>query len=318
MAPVELPVEKWNGKIREVKLGGSGGRKGITVGGDNTLPFLLFEGTPPHRPAVAVEVQDTPPKAWADALVSAYGDALKDPGEWAKKAASFGADIIYLRLKSAHPEEGNTGAEQAKKSVAKVLGATDLPVMVVGPEVPEKDNEVLVAASEVGKGQRLALGNCVEKNHRTIAATCIADGHVAIAKTPIEINLAKQLNILLCDVGVPADSIIMDPTTGALGYVLEYTYSVMERLRLAALMGDAMTCMPIFCDVGEESWRQKESKATSGVPAAWGDPVERAINWEIVTATALLHAGANIVNLKHPKSIEAVKNAIAQLCPASK
>ncbi len=317
MAPVELPVEKWNGKVREVKLGGNG-RKSIVVGGDNTLPFLLFEGTPARKPAVVVEVQDAPPRAWAAALVSAYGDALKDPGTWAKKAASFGADIIYLRLRSAHPEEGNTGAEQAKRSVAKVLEAVDLPVMVVGPEVAEKDNEVLVAASEVGRGQRLALGNCLEKNHRTIAATCIADGHVAIAKTPIEINLAKQLNILLCDVGMAADAIIIDPTTGALGYGLEYSYSVIERLRLACLMGDAMTSMPIFCDVGEESWRQKESKATTGVPATWGDPAQRAINWEIVTAISLLHAGANIINLRHPKVIESVKNSIAQLCPASK
>lgn len=317
MAPVELPVEKWNGKVKEVRLGGNG-RKSIVVGGDNTLPFLLFEGAPAHKPAVAVEVQDAPPKAWAEALVSAYGDALKDPGAWAKKAASFGADIIYLRLRSAHPEEGNTGAEQARKSVAKVLEAVDLPVMVVGPEVAEKDNEVLVAASDVGRGQRMALGNCLEKNHRTIAATCIADGHVAIAKTPIEINLAKQLNILLCDVGMAPDAIIIDPTTGALGYGLEYSYSVMERLRLACLMGDAMTSMPLLCDVGEESWRQKESKVTTGVPATWGDPVQRAINWEIVTAISLLHAGANIINLRHPKVIESVKNSIAQLCPSSK
>ncbi|MBI4329756.1 MAG: acetyl-CoA decarbonylase/synthase complex subunit delta [Chloroflexi bacterium] len=315
MAPVELPVEKFTGKVREVKLGGGGGRKSVALGGDSTLPFLTFEGTRPHRPAIAVEVQDSPPGAWPQALVSAYGDALKDPGAWAKKAASFGADIIYLRLKSAHPEEGNTGAEQAKKSVAKVLEATDLPVMVIGPDVPEKDNEVLVAASQVGRGQRLALGNCVEKNHRTIAATCIADGHVAIAKTPIDLNLAKQLNILLCDMSVPADAIIIDPTTGALGYGLEYTYSVMERLRVAALMGDGMTAMPILCDVGEESWRQKESKATTGVPPTWGDPAQRAINWESVTAVSLLHAGANIINLRHPKVIELLKNSINQLFP---
>ncbi|MDZ4245872.1 MAG: acetyl-CoA decarbonylase/synthase complex subunit delta [Dehalococcoidia bacterium] len=315
MAPVELPVEKWTGKIKEVKLGGNG-RKSMVIGGETTLPFLKFEGVLPNKPVIAVEVQDAPPKDWPQALVSAYGDALKDPGEWAKKALSFGAEIIYLRLKSAHPEEGNTGAAEAKKAVAKVLEAVDVPVIVIGPEVPEKDNEVLVAASEVGKGQRLALGNCVEKNHRTIAATCIADGHVAIAKTPIEINLAKQLNILLCDVGLSADSIIMDPTTGALGYGLEYTYSVMERLRIAGLMGDGMPSMPMLCDVGEESWRQKESRVTTGVPETWGDPAERAINWEIITAISLLNSGANIITLRHPKTIEFLKNSIAQLTQA--
>lgn len=314
MAPVELPVEKWTGKLREVKLGGNG-RKSVTVGGDSTLPFLLFEGARACKPAIAVEVQDSPPTGWPEALLAAYGDAVKDPGAWAKKAVSFGADIIYLRLKSAHPEEGNTGAEEAKKTVARVLEATDLPVIVVGPDVPEKDNEVIMAASQVGRGQRLALGNCVEKNHRTIAATCIADGHAAIAKTPIDINLAKQLNILLSDMSLPVDSIIIDPTTGALGYGLEYTYSVMERLRLAALMGDGMTAMPILCDVGEESWRQKESKATTGAPATWGDPEARAINWESVTAISLLHAGAHIISLRHPKVIELLKNSINQLFP---
>ncbi len=312
MPTVEVPLEKWTGKVREVTLG-AGGRKSIVVGGASTLPFLRFEGSLPHRTAIAVEVQDQKPRDWSSQLVSVWGDALQDPGLWAKKAAAAGADLIALRLRSAHPEEGNTGAAQAKKTVDKVLSAVDLPLIILGPEVAEKDNEVLVAASEVAKGQRVALGVCVEKNHRTIAATCIADGHVAIAKTPIEINLAKQLNILLCDVGVPADSILMDPTTGALGYGLEYCYSVMERLRLAALMGDGMTAMPIISTVGEESWKQKESKASEGVPATWGDIKERSVIWEIVTASAFLYSGADIIVLRHPLSVENVKASILKL-----
>jgi acetyl-CoA decarbonylase/synthase complex subunit delta len=179
--------------------------------------------------------------------------------------------------------------------------------------VAEKDNEVLVAASEVARGQRIALGNCEEKSHRTIAASCIADGHVAIAKTPIEINLAKQLNILLCDVGLSPDAILMDPTTGALGYGIEYSYSVMERLRLAALGGDAMTAMPMICTVGEESWRQKESRVTEGVPQSWGDHQERALIWEQITASTLLNAGADIVVLRHPKTVALVKATIDKL-----
>jgi acetyl-CoA decarbonylase/synthase complex subunit delta len=312
MPAVEVPVEKWTGKVHQVTLG-AGGRKSITLGGESTLPFLKFEGSLPHRPAVAIEVQDKQPKDWSPHLVSAWGDALKDPATWAKKAAEYGADIIVLSLKSAHPEEGNTGTQEAKKNVASVLSAVDLPVIVLGPGVAAKDNEVLVAASEAGRGQRLALGNCEEKNHRTVAATCIADGHVAIGKTPIEINLAKQLNILLCDVGLKPDSILMDPTTGALGYGLEYTYSVMERLRLACLMGDAMTSMPMICAVGEEAWRQKEAKATEGVPTNWGDHKTRALMWEELTATALLNAGADIVVLRHPKMVELVKATISRL-----
>lgn len=312
MPAVEIPVEKWSGKIREVRLGGNG-RKSIVIGGESTLPFLNFEGAIPHKPAIAIEVLDKAPSDWSPHLVSAWGDVLKDSTQWAKKASEYGADVISFRLKSAHPEEGNTGAEGAKKNVERILEAVDLPVIVLGPEVAEKDNEVLVAASEAGKGQRLAIGDCFEKNYRTIAAVAIADGHAVVAKTPIDINLAKQLNILLSDVGVPADSIIMDPTTGALGYGLEYTYSVMERIKLSALTGDSMTQMPMICTVGEESWRQKEAKFTTGVPDAWGKHEDRAIIWEILTATVLLNAGANMIVLRHPRSIEVVKGIIANL-----
>ena len=312
MPAVEVPVEKWTGKVHEVRLGGNG-RKSVVVGGESALPFLHFEGSIPNRPVIAIEVRDSEPKDWSPHLVAAWGDVLADPGAWAKKAAEFGADIIALRLMSAHPEEENTGADEARRNVDKVLSAVDIPLIINGPGVAEKDNEVLVAASEVARGQRVALGNCEEKNHRTIAATCIADGHVAIGKTPIEINLAKQLNILLCDVGLSPDSILMDPTTGALGYGLEYSYSVMERLRIAALGGDAMTSMPMVCTVGEESWRQKESKITEGVQPSRGEHEERALIWEEITASMLLNGGADIVVLRHPKNVAVVKAVIDRL-----
>lgn len=295
--------------MHEVRLGGNR-RRSITVGGETTLPFLHFEGSTPNRPALAIEIQDRQPYEWSPLLLSAWGDAVKNPGIWAQKAAQYGADIIVLRLRSAHPEEGNTGADEAKRVIDKVLTAVDLPVIVLGPEVVEKDNEVLLAASEEARGQRIALGNCTEKNYRTIAATCLANSHVAIAKTPNESNLAKQLNILLHEVGLPLDAILNDPTTGALGYGLEYTYSVIERLRLACLRGDAMCAAPIICTAGEESWRQKESKVTQGLPPSWGTHEPRAITWEALTATMLLTAGANIIVLRHPKSIELLKTTI--------
>ncbi|MBA7607806.1 Corrinoid/iron-sulfur protein small subunit [subsurface metagenome] len=316
MAAVEVPIEKWTGKVHEVTLGGNG-RKSVVVGGESTLPFLHFEGSLPRRPVIAIEVRDSEPKDWSPHLVDAWGDVLADPAAWAKKAMEYGADIIALSLRSAHPEEGNTGADEARKNVDKVLSAVDIPLIIYGPGVAEKDNQVLVAASDVAKGQRVALGNCEEKNHRTIAATCIADGHVAIGKTPIEINLAKQLNILLCDVGLSRDSILMDPTTGALGYGLEYTYSVMERLRLAALGGDAMTAMPMICTAGEESWRQKEAKFAEGMPEAWGDHLERALTWEEITAFSLFAAGADIMVVRHPGTVERMKAVIDRLMSES-
>ena len=260
---VEIPVDKWTGKIRELKLGG-GGRKEVVLGGASTLPYLKFEGEPCNPTRVAITIHDCEPP-YPPGLLSAWGDVVKDPGEWAKKAVEIGAEIICLRLTSAHPEAGNTGAGEAKATVDKVLSAVDVPLIVLGPGVGEKDNEVLMAVSEAAKGQRVALGNCEEKNYKTIAAVAISDGHIAISKSPLDINLAKQLNVLVSDVGVPLDSIIMDPDTGALGYGIEYGYSINERLRLAALMGDSMCQMPILNHAGPETWRQKEARAAEGV-----------------------------------------------------
>jgi acetyl-CoA decarbonylase/synthase complex subunit delta len=313
MSAVQIPIEKWTGKVHQVTLGGQGGRKAVAVGGENTLPFLKFEGSMPNKPAVAIEILDCKPDDWSPHLISAWGNVVSDTAKWARKAVEFGADIIALRLRSAHPEVADTGADHAKAIVDKVLSAVDVPVIVLGSGVAEKDVEVLRASSDIARGQRLALGNCEEKNYRTIAASCIADGHVAIGHSPLDINLAKQLNVLLHDVGLTLDSILMDPDVGALGYGLEYSYSVMERLRLAALGGDKMAAMPMICNVGTESWRQKEAKVTENVPDSWGDNERRAIIWEEITAIAMLNAGANIITLRHPKAVEVIKATIDKL-----
>jgi len=312
MAEIAKPVEKWIGSVKEVKLGDDG-RESVILGGETTLPFLHFEGAMPNRPLVAVEIHDIEPSGWPPLLLSAWGGVVKAPVLWAKAAVQGGADIIVLRLRSAHPEAGNTGADEAKRVVDKLLGAVSVPLIIMGPEVTEKDNEVLLAASEVARGVRIGLGRCTEKNYRTIAATCLVNNHVAIASTPNDVNLAKQLNILLHEVGLPLDSIIHEPSTGALGYGLEYTYSVLERLRLSALIGDEMMAVPVMCSVGEESWRQKESRSTEGIPVAWGDNEQRAITWEALTALPLVTAGASIVVLRHPQTVAMLKAAIDKL-----
>ena len=285
----------------------------MTVGGETTLPYLHFDGSIPNKTAVAVEIQDMAPADWSPSLLSAWGDAVNDPAAWAKKAVEYGAEVLLLSLKSAHPDEGNTGVAEAKAVTDKVLSAVDIPLIVLGPGVADKDNEVLPAVSETARGQRIAIGNCEEKNYRTVVAVCIADGHVAIPCSPVDLNLAKQLNILLTDAGLPLDAILMDPTTGALGYGLEYTYSVMERLRLAGLGGDKMTSMPFINNVGEDVWKQKEAKVAQGLPESWGDLKQRAIVWEEITATTLLQAGSNLLVLRHPSSVEKVAAAIAKL-----
>jgi acetyl-CoA decarbonylase/synthase complex subunit delta len=318
---LEIPKEKWTGKVREVTLGASADQGGtrtrtVTVGGENTLPFLTFEGAMPNPPAVALEVQDRYPDDWSPVLLDFWGDALKNPAAWSKQAEQAGADAIALKLQSAHPEGDNTDAEHAAEIAKSVLAATGLPLIVYGPGQAEKDNEVLVAVADATKGERVAIGNCEEKNYRTIVAAALANDHLVVAKTPIDVNLAKQLNILISDMRLDLGRILMDPTTGALGYGLEYSYSVMERLRIAALTGDSMTQQPMICTVGEEAWRAKESKVNEGVPAAWGDWEKRSLNWEALTATSLIQSGANIVVLRHPESVKRVKETIASLMAA--
>jgi acetyl-CoA decarbonylase/synthase complex subunit delta len=313
--PVEIPKDKWTGKVREITLGATtteGGTrtKTITVGGDVTMPFMHFETPAPHAPVIAIEVKNRKPEDWSPLLAEAWGDVMKDPASWAKAAESAGADLIVLWLTL------EDSPEDAVKSVKGVLGATGLPLIVFGPGQVEKDNELLVAVSEATKGEKLVLGICEDKNYRTIVATAMANGHLVSARTPMDVNLAKQLHILICDMGMPHDRILMDPTTGALGYGIEYGYSVMERLRLAALQGDAMTQSPMIVTPGFETWKTKESKVGTGVPESWGDWKERAIYWETLTATALLESGASIIVLRHPESVKRVRNAITELMTA--
>jgi acetyl-CoA decarbonylase/synthase complex subunit delta len=235
---------------------------------------------------------------------------MADPAQWAKKAEETGADLLVLALTLE-----DTPAD-AVKAVKSVLAASGLPLVVWGPGQVEKDNDLLVAVAEATKGEKLLLGICEDKNYRTIVATAMANGHLVQARTAMDVNLAKQLNILISDMGMPKDRIIMDPTTGALGYGMEYGYSVMERLRMAALQGDAMTQFPMLVTPGYEAWKTKEAKVGEGVPEAWGDWKARSINWEIVTAMALVESGADIVVLRHPEAVTRVKAAIAELVMA--
>ncbi len=225
----------------------------------------------PHRPGARRRGQRHRPGGLVAELAAAWGDVAGDPAAWAAKAVEAGADLIALRLRGAHPEFGDAGGRRSACARSKRCSAPcGVPLIVYGPGVADKDNEVLVAVAEATKGERLALGLCEDKNYRTIVAAALGNGHVVVALSPIDVNLAKQLNILISDMGLPLDRVLMDPNTGALGYGIEYTYSVMERLRLAALMGDAMTQQPMICNLGEEAWRQKEARAGDGVPDAWG------------------------------------------------
>jgi len=318
MPVIEIPKEKWSGAVREITLGATaadGGTraKTVTIGGETAMPFLHFEGQMPHPPVIAVEIQDRPPADWPPVLLEAWGEATDDVVAWAKAAENSGADVLLLTF-ALHPD---LNAAYARQTLRRVLEATGLPLIVFGPGQADIDNEILVAVAEEGEGERLLLGLCEDKNYRTIVAAALAHSHLVNARTAMDVNLAKQLNILINDMGLPMERIVMDPTTGALGYGMEYGYSVMERLRLAALQGDSMTQLPMLVTPGEEAWRTKEARAGEGVPAAWGDWTERAVNWETLTASTLIESGADVVVLRHPESVKRIRAMITALMNAN-
>jgi acetyl-CoA decarbonylase/synthase complex subunit delta len=314
MPTIEVPKEKWSGKVREITLGATaadGGTrtKTVTVGGETTLPFLHFEGEIPHAPVIAIEVQDRKPAEWSPVLLEAWGEVTEDVAAWAKAAEEAGADVVLLKF-SLHDD---LSPDHARQTLRKVLDATGLPLIVFGPGQAELDNDVLIAVAEEGKGENLVLGVCEDKNYRTIVAAALAHGHLVDARCPMDVNLSKQLNILISDMKLPLERVVMDPTTGALGYGMEYGYSVMERLRLAALQGDGMTQQPMLVTPGEEAWRAKEARTAEGVPEAWGDWAERAVNWETLTASTLVESGADIVVMRHPEAVKRVRAMIDAL-----
>ncbi len=308
----EFPKDSYAGKIVEVNLGA--GPKARKVGGQNVMPLCNFEGSYPNRPLVAMDVYDRPEAAetWPEALKAAFADVLNDPVAWAKKCLDeYKADLICLQLWSTDPNGMNTSAADAAALAKKVAEAIPVPLIVWGCENGEKDAETLAKVAEVCEKMNLVLGPAVEENYKKIGGAAIGYGHTVVAQTPIDVNMAKQLNILLNNLGVSMDKILMDPSTGALGYGIEYTYSVMERDRLTALkQGDEKMQSPLICDIAKYCWKTKEAGIPEAEEPTFGNVKTRGILWETVTATDLLAAGADILILRHPESVRIVKKLI--------
>lgn len=309
----DIPKIDYSGKIREITLGT--GDKAVTVGGATSYPFYLFEGEMPHLPRIAMEVFDFEPDDWAEAVVEPFKDVLGDPVAWAKKnVEEFGAELIALQLRSIDPNGMNRDSQEAANIAKSVIEAVDVPVILWGVANHEKDTEVLRLVAESCDGKNLALSPVEEGDYKQLGAGAIAYKHTVVASTPIDINLAKQLNILLDNLGVPENQIIVDPTTGALGYGLEYTYSVMERDRMAALtQEDVKLQYPMICNVGYEAWKTKEAKLKEEDDPKLGDAKKRGILIECITAMSLLLAGADILIMRHPDSVKLIKKMIVDL-----
>jgi acetyl-CoA decarbonylase/synthase complex subunit delta len=311
--------EQWSASVATVCIGATkseGGSRGraVTVGGARTLPFLHFEGEIPNPPVIAMEVLDVPPPDWPPSLAQSLGDVLGNPAAWAARCEKeYGARMIALRLMGTHPDFGNRSPEEAARTVKAVLEAVSVPLIIWGCDVDEKDNLVLPKCCEAARGERCLVGTAKEDNYKTLTAACMADGHALISESPLDINIAKQVNILVSEMGFPLDRIVMYPTTGGLGYGLEYAYSIQERGRLAALSGDKMMASPVVCLVGVEAWRAKEAKAATEEVPAWGPAEERGPMWEAMTALPLLQAGCDLLIMRHPRAVALVAKAIAEL-----
>ena len=309
----EIPKISYNGAIKEIPLGKEANR--VTVGGETCYPFYLFEGEMPHLPKIAMEVYDAPPEDWPQAALEPFSDVVHDPAAWAQKCVtSYGAEMVALQLASTDPNAQDTPAEQAVEVTKKVAAAIEVPLIVWGSSNLEKDTEVLKMIAEECVGEKLVLGPVEEGSYKALGAASLAYQHTVAACSPIDINLAKQLNILLGNLGVPDECILVDPTVGALGYGLEYCYSVMERDRMAALtQEDERLQFPIVCNLAKEVWKIKEARISEDEAPLLGDPAKRGILLEAMTAGLFLLAGGDILIMRHPDAIQLVRGFIEEL-----
>ena len=309
----EIPKTAYSGKIKELKLGK--GDKVVIVGGETVYPFYLFEGEMPNLPRIAMEVYDCPPEEWAEAALEPFAGITDDPIAWATKCIDdYGAEMICLQLLSTDPNGLDRGADEAAQVVKKVADAIDVPLIVWGTANHDKDTEVFRQVSELCQGKNLIIGPVEEGDHKRIGAAAIGYKHTVAASSPIDINLAKQLNILLGNLGVPDELLIMDPTVSGIGYGIEYCYSVMERMRMAALtQQDDKLQLPIICNVAKETWKTKEAKLPGKEAPNMGDAKKRGILLEAMSAMALLLAGADVLVMRHPEAIKLIKEMMTEL-----
>jgi len=269
----------------------------------------------PHLPTIAMEVWAAAAGDWPEAVLEPFAGVTDDPVAWAKKCVDdYGAEMIALQLVSTDPNGLDRGADEAAEVVKRVADAIDVPLIVWGTANHEKDTEVLRKVAEVCQGKDLIIGPVEEGDHKKIGATAIGYHHTVIASTPIDVNLAKQLNILLGNLGVSDDLMVMDPTVSGIGYGIEYCYSVMERMRMAALaQQDEKLQFPMVCNLAKEVWKSKEVSIPTEEAPELGDVKKRGVLLEAMSAAVLLTAGADVIIMRHPEAIRLVQEIITDL-----
>jgi acetyl-CoA decarbonylase/synthase complex subunit delta len=295
----KAPVEAYTGVVREITIGK--GKKSLKIGGENILPLHFFDqGSNPNPAKYALEVLDMKPEDWPKHLIEPFQDVISDPVKWAKKCQDFAVDAVSLFLMSTDPAVKDAPADKAAALAKEVAEAIDVPLIIYGSGDENKDAEVLPKVAEVCDGMNLLLGPVLKENYEVVGRAILDHGHIAIAQSPLDINLLKELNVKLSKF-FPSDRIVIDPLSSALGYGMEYSFSLIERVKqIGVITKDGMTMMPIIANLGAECWKTKQAKENK----------EQALLWEGITALALLMAGANILVLRHPETLKLVKETM--------
>ena len=310
--PFNRKPQKFNASIKEVTIGC--GEKAVTLGGENVFPFYTFDGDMKNAPKVGVEISDMGIPEVAG--IKAYYEGCTTMAEIAKKAAAMeGADFVCLRLEGGDPNGANKSTEELVAIVKEVADAIDVPLAVEGSKNVEKDAELLPKVAEDLQGKNALILSAREEDYKAVgAAAGLAYDQKVGAESAVDINLAKQLNVVVTQLGVKPESIVMNVGTAAAGYGYEYVVSTMDRIKAAALsQGDAMLQMPIVTPVSSETWNVKEAMASEADMPEWGPVEERGISMEIMTAAADLASGSDAVIVMHPQTVATISKMIKDL-----
>jgi len=295
----KAPVEAYTGVVREITIGK--GKTSLKIGGENILPLHFFdEGSNPNPAKFALEVLDMEPQDWPKHALEPFQDVISNPVNWAKKCQDFGVDAVSLFLMSTDPAVKDAPADKAAALAKEVAEAIDVPLIVYGSGDEKKDAQVLPKVAEVCDGINILIGPVLKENYEVVGRPILDHGHTAIAQSPLDINLLKELNVKLSKF-FPPDRIVIDPLSSALGYGMEYSFSLIERVKqIGVITKDSMTMMPIIANLGSECWKTKQAKENK----------EQGLLWEGMTAVSLLLAGANILVLRHPETLSLIKETM--------
>ena len=311
--PFKKPTQKFAASMKTVELGT--GDKKIVLGGESVLPLYTFDGPIANAPKVGIEICDTMMEGAPASLVEFYAGCETMADMAAKAAAAEGVDFITLRFDAADPNGANKSIEECVADAKAVAEAVDLPIVVMGCKNNDKDAQLFGKIAEALADKNILVLAAKEENYKAVGAGAgMAYNQKVGTESAVDINLAKQLNVLMTQLGVNADSIVMNPGSAAAGYGFEYVISTLDRIRLAALQQDDKTIqMPIVTPVASETWSVKEASASEADMPEWGSQDERAIDMEITTAVAVIASGAHGVILRHPVSVATVSKMIADL-----